>query len=199
MSSDILISSDIKIFPSSEFRAIMLLKVHPLMGRLRFSVVKERFMQNDTTRQCSHIGEDGIQCKAAPMRRKQYCFFHDPAMKTKRLAASRDGGLKRGQRTLASLRLPPDMFTKRLEFHTYADIAELLRRVMVGLCDGSVNPLLASIVEQLVKTMLQARRRAEHDHDHDEDWADFVTTGKGAVDNLVAERLLSRLTEETGA
>jgi hypothetical protein len=153
-------------------------------------------MLNDTTRQCRYTGDDGTQCKAAPMRRKQYCFFHDPAMKNKRLAASRDGGLRRGQRSLASLKLPPDMFTRPLEFHTNGDLAELLRQMLVRICSGEVNPLLASIVEQTVKTMLKARDRDARD----QDFADYAAIPKdGAVQNLLVDRLVSHLTEEPGA
>src|SRR5262249_38732102 len=157
--------------------------------------IEETFMSNHQTRRCRHASDDGTQCKAAPMLRRQYCFFHDPAMKNKRLAASRDGGLRRGQRTLANLSLPPDMFAKPLEFHTYADLAELIRQMLVRLCSGEVNPLLANIVEQLVKTLLKARDRAANQ----EDWDALASTREGAVENLLVERLVSHLKEEEGS
>jgi hypothetical protein len=149
-------------------------------------------MLKDTTRRCSHIGADGAQCMAAPMRRKQYCFFHDPAMKTKRLAASRDGGLRRGQKGLASLRMPDDMFTKPLEFHTNADLAELARLMLVRLCRNEINPLLATIAEQLVRTMMRARENAERG----QEWAPApAPIEDDAAENPLLEHVLSRMTE----
>jgi hypothetical protein len=147
-------------------------------------------MFNDTTRKCSHVGDDGSRCKAAPMRRRKYCFFHDPAMKKRRQAASRDGGMRRGQKALADLRMPPDLFTKPLEFHSNADLAELMRQMLVRLCRNEINPLLVSIVEHVVKTMMRAREEEAGD----QDW--FAAGEKNTVENPLAGQLLSRMTGE---
>lgn len=44
---------------------------------------------------CQYIKENGQQCEAKCMTGSPYCFFHNPASQTQRLAAQRRGGIAR--------------------------------------------------------------------------------------------------------
>lgn len=115
-------------------------------------------MTSQPSRHCRHIGEDGIQCKAHPLVGRAYCFFHDPAMKKKRAAAGRDGGLMRGQRALARLKLPPDMFTRPLE--TVYDLADLLSETISRFLRGEIDARLAETITYMTNSLMHAWNKA---------------------------------------
>jgi len=121
-------------------------------------------MTSAQPRHCCHTSDDGTQCKAHPLVGGKYCFFHDPAMKKKCRAAGRNGGLMRGQRALAGLRLPPGMFTGPLQ--TPSDLAELLNETLARFCRGEIDLRLVSAVTRMTNSLLQAWNRASAQDDY---------------------------------
>ena len=48
-----------------------------------------------TRANCSAVKDDGSACRAAPLRARQYCFWHDPEHQDDAAEARRLGGLRR--------------------------------------------------------------------------------------------------------
>ena len=121
--------------------------------------IEELFMSNEQSRHCSHIGEDGSQCKAYRQGYSEYCFFHDPLLTEERAAASRDGGTMRGQKAQSTLRLPTDMFTQPL--NTAGALAKLLMTTLELACRGEIDLRAGTTVAYMVSILLQARNSAD--------------------------------------
>jgi hypothetical protein len=146
-------------------------------------------MSNEQTRHCRHMGDDGTPCKAHPLHNRQYCFFHDPAMKTKRAAAGRDGGLMRAQRALADLKVPPDLLTQPL--HTDAEISELLREVIVRFCRGEITLRLATTITYMCSILMQSRQKADLGNPIEA----LVATGTADVETALVQHLFAHDSE----
>jgi hypothetical protein len=134
-------------------------------------------MTSHETPRCHYTGDSGTPCKAHPLEGRKYCFFHDPAMKKKRAAAGRNGGLMRGQRALAGLKLPPDMFTRPLQ--TPTDAADLLRETIARFCRGEIDARLAETVTYMANSLLHAWNKTSSRKDEDE----WPTTQSEAMDS----------------
>jgi hypothetical protein len=87
-------------------------------------------------------------------------------MKKKRAAAGRHGGLMRGQRALAGLKLPPDMFTRPLQ--NPSDAADLLRETIARFCRGEIDARLAEMVTYMTNSLLHAWNKTSSRLDEDE-------------------------------
>jgi hypothetical protein len=155
------------------------------------------FMIGHETRRCHHTDDSGTPCKAHPLEGRKHCFFHDPAMKKKRAAAGRHGGLMRGQRALVGLKLPVDMFTGPLE--TPDHVAALLREAIARFCRGEIDACLADTVTYMANSLLHAWKETSRESSQEderpaiqssamdnieEEWADGPGTTEATIDLL---------------
>lgn len=115
--------------------------------------------QNKQLPACCHTREDGTRCKATPQTGKKYCFFHDPALKKKRAAAQRAGGIACHAKPARPI-LPPR------ELKTPADVYELLSESMYLLSCGEVDPEYCYTIGFLSKVLLDAMESAEPEERH---------------------------------
>ena len=112
----------------------------------------------DQPRHCAHKRANGTQCKALPQQDKEYCSFHDPALKKKRAAAGRDGGRMRANRAEHYLDLPEEMLANPLR--SLADIAAFLGQTITLLSRGEIDVHAATSLGYLASLLLQTTERA---------------------------------------
>ncbi|HTC92983.1 MAG TPA: hypothetical protein VK699_05975 [Terriglobales bacterium] len=112
----------------------------------------------DQVRRCAHKRADGTQCKAHPQQGRDYCFFHDPAQKKKRAAASRDGGRMRAYRAEHYLDLPEELLANPLL--SLADIAAFLGQTITLLSRGEIDVHAATSLGYLASLLLKTMERA---------------------------------------
>jgi hypothetical protein len=147
----------------------------------------------DQLRHCSHKRDDGTQCKAHPLQDREYCYFHDPALKKKRAAASRDGGMMRGQRAELFLRLPAEMIANSLR--SVADIAAFLSETITLLCRGEIDVRAATSLGYLASLLLQTMPRTSSG-------AEGLASERAVnsmIENLMVQGMLLNQPEEPGS
>jgi hypothetical protein len=113
---------------------------------------------SEQPRYCAHKRADGTQCKAHPRQDREYCFYHDPALKKKRAAAGRDGGRMRANRAEHYLDLPEEMLANPLR--SLADIAAFLGQTITLLSRGEIDVRAAASLGYLASLLLQTTERA---------------------------------------
>jgi hypothetical protein len=94
---------------------------------------------------CRYRHSDGRACKATGQRGREYCFFHDPEQREKRLAANRTGGAH-------SRRRKPKAAFNRLE--TRAQLGVFLRQLMNDVRNGDVSSRRANTLARLTPLVI---------------------------------------------
>ncbi len=109
-------------------------------------------------RRCAQVYSNRDQCKAIRMNAYRYCYFHEPSIKEKRLAASRKGGnANRGNQLVSEATLP--------ELATLEDVrsfaVETLHQVRMGELDPRTAMVVSNLVGHVLKTLPDSRDAAE--------------------------------------
>jgi hypothetical protein len=138
-------------------------------------------MTSHETRHCRHINEEGTRCKGYAQVDNEYCFFHDPATKEKRAAASREGGVMRRESSLQILELPQEIADN--PFQTASDIAGFMAGTLQLVCQGKIDMRTATGLTYIASVLMQAMDKATEQNEG--------AAGKTAVERLVVEDLLS--------
>ena len=144
-------------------------------------------------RQCSHQRADGTQCKAHPQQERDYCFFHDPALKKKRAAASRDGGWMRAHQAEHYLRLPEEMLANPLL--SLADLAAFLGQTITLLCRGEIDVRAATSLGYLASLLLQTMQPTSSGAED----LGSASAMNSMIQNLMIQGLLLGHSEEPGS
>ncbi len=118
-------------------------------------------MTGHETRHCCYTNEDGTRCKGYPQEGREYCFFHDPATKERRMEASRDGGTMRGQRGQQVLELPRDIADNPLQ--TASDIAAFMTETLRLVCCGEIDMRTATGLSYMASILMQAMEKASQE------------------------------------
>jgi hypothetical protein len=119
---------------------------------------------------CCHKRNDGTECKAYPLKGRQYCFLHDPASQKKSAAARRAGGVIRDYKAQneAVLKLPPNLPALPLE--DAAAINQMFRETVNHFRQGEMDLRSANCIRNFGLAMLRgfefqmrAQREAAHE------------------------------------
>ncbi len=110
-------------------------------------------MHSKQLSRCRHEREDGTQCKAHPQTSKQYCFFHDPALKKERKAAQRAGGMARFSKPVKAPIAPKSLKTP-------SDVVELVNETIDQLLCGQLDPESCYTIGLLSSLLLDAMRKS---------------------------------------
>jgi len=105
-------------------------------------------------RRCKAVTLAGTPCKNRSSSGSRYCFFHDPALKEKRKAATSAGG-KLGRRAT----LPGE--TADFTLSGASSVVELLSRTVNQTLRGEIDPKVANAVGYLSGVILRAREQGE--------------------------------------
>jgi hypothetical protein len=169
---------DIKRFPSYSF-CVMMSETESIM---RIPLLSKLIPASGPQQQrCCHVRGDGQACKATPQRGREYCFFHDPALREKRKAASRTGGAhsrrRKGKRAFNPLETP-------------AQVGGFLRELMNDVYNGEVGVrranALARLTPLILGTMEQETKRMETER-HDA-WVAGEAERQAAYREMTEER-----------
>ena len=109
-------------------------------------------------RPCQQVKADGTPCRANAQRASAFCFFHDPATKAERTAASRAGGIERSRRPAV---LPPE--TADLPLGDSENVARLLGETINHVRRGELDPRIANAVGYLAGVLLRALEQGRLD------------------------------------
>ncbi len=107
----------------------------------------------ETTRQCTHIGDDGKQCNAWARHDKAFCYRHDPDSRELSLEASRRGGLAREIEIETPLEAIP--------VSTAKDVVTLITRTINEVRAGTLDPRIANTIGYLAGHLIRAFEVAE--------------------------------------
>jgi hypothetical protein len=102
-------------------------------------------------RRCKARKHDGAPCRAAPMAREQFCFFHNPAKADARKVAQRRGG--QGNRAAV-----PDLEISDLDLSSTDDVLKLLAERVNGLRRSPVNVKVDATLVHAAQVILRAQR-----------------------------------------
>lgn len=105
------------------------------------------------TKQCTHIGDDGQQCRAWARHDKEYCFRHDPESREVSIEASRRGGLAREIAVETPLEAIP--------VSTAKDVVTLITRTINEVRAGTLDPRIANTIGYLAGHLIRAFEVAE--------------------------------------
>jgi hypothetical protein len=105
-------------------------------------------------RRCRFTKADGSRCKARPLRKREFCFWHDPEETDARKAAGKLGG-SRGR-----LRTPP-IETSDVRADNAVRIVKLLSRTINQTLRGEIDPKVANAVGYLSGIIMRAREQGE--------------------------------------
>jgi hypothetical protein len=103
---------------------------------------------DDQKETCSKIKNNGRRCQAMAMQGSLYCFFHDPAKRTERKAAQRQGGQANGTAVL-----PAD--APDVPLQSGKDVSAFLAETINQVRKGRVSPKIASTVGYLSSLLMK--------------------------------------------
>jgi len=111
----------------------------------------------DQQPRCCHKRNDGTECKANPRKGSQYCFFHDPAVEEKRVAARRAGGVIRGRNAQANAQAIPVLAAYLLAkpLRESSGVAEFLNEAASQFCLGKIDSRDANVLRHFALAVLR--------------------------------------------
>jgi hypothetical protein len=111
-------------------------------------------MMKSGVHQCRQKNKKGIQCRAVAQTGSKFCFFHDPAVATRRADARRAGGRARTRKLLLS----PNMSARELT--RVSDVVDLLGETVNQVRCGELDVKVANTVGYLSGILLTALEKA---------------------------------------
>jgi len=105
-------------------------------------------------RRCEFVKPDASRCGAKPLRKRRFCFFHDPEVKSARDEARRSGGLERSRRAAV---LPPD--APDIHLDSTKDVLRLLSETGSLLRRGQLDSGIANGLVYLCSVALTAMKQ----------------------------------------
>ncbi len=103
---------------------------------------------------CTHIGKDGKNCHARPIKDTSLCYWHTPHMKQSNILASSKGGQNR--------RLQ-GAYGDTVELRTPREIQQFLSRVINAIWTGKIPVQVGTSMGFMTKCWLDAYKEAEND------------------------------------
>lgn len=104
---------------------------------------------------CEALTRRGTPCKSPPLAGRTVCYFHATDAET--VAARFAARAKGGKSTRRSL--PPGAVPGELK--DAGDTLPLLQKVILGVCDGSVNAQVGNTVAALTRVFIAASETAQ--------------------------------------
>lgn len=102
--------------------------------------------------QCTAISiKNGKQCKAQTTLNSEFCFFHNPELKEKRLEVSRQPKKPK-----------PKNDVPVMVFQSIKDIPNILQRLMNDVYKGNITIGIAKTIDSLLNTAIKAYGEGEN-------------------------------------
>lgn len=105
---------------------------------------------------CTHIGKDGKNCRARPIKDTSLCYWHSPQMKQSNILASSKGGQNRRLQSA---------YGDTVELRTPHEVQEFLSNIINAVWTGKIPVQVGTSMGFLAKCWMEAYQKSDKAED----------------------------------